>query len=103
MSENTIDLFGVKVQLSPYARTPEEIRKARNKKYSQARGWAAPPGTGPEGESCRTCAHSYVGNKSGKKNYWKCALVKATKGAGTDIRLKWPACRRWKQKEESDG
>jgi len=29
---------------------------------------------------------------------WKCGLVKATGGPGTDIRLKWAACSRWEAK-----
>lgn len=32
------------------------------------------------------------------KRYWKCGLVKATGGPGTDIRLKWAACSRWEAK-----
>jgi len=60
-------------------------------------GYAARPGSGPAGESCRTCACSY--SKALGKNYWKCSLVKATGGPGTDIRLKSPACSQWRRKE----
>ena len=42
------------------------------------------------GETCGTC-----GNLRGS-GYYKCALVKSTHGAGTDIRRSWPACARWK-------
>lgn len=62
-----------------------------------ARGYAAPPGSGPEGESCRTCARAYSIDYHDKR-YWKCALVKQTHGLGTDIRLKSPACSRWEGK-----
>jgi hypothetical protein len=60
----------------------------------QAKGNAAPIGSGPAGETCRTCAHSY-GLAGGSKHYFKCRLVKATSGPGSDIRLKWAACARW--------
>lgn len=56
----------------------------------------APCGTGPEGEHCRTCKHATkVGHHDAK--YWKCGkMVHAwTRGAGSDIRLKWDACREW--------
>lgn len=57
------------------------------------RAYAAHPGSGPRGETCRTCAHSY--GRQFSKTYWKCDLVKATGGAGTDIKLRSPACSRW--------
>lgn len=57
----------------------------------------APIGTGPVGETCRTCCHAY---KQGyhDRSYWKCGLVEETRGSGTDIRLKWLACRQWDAK-----
>lgn len=59
------------------------------------RGHAARPGTGPEGETCGSCAHYSVQRYS--KTYRKCALTKAawTHGPGTDIRAKDPACSKW--------
>jgi len=67
------------------------------KKKGQAKGWAAPPGSGPTGETCGTCAHAYA-NHGHRKTFWKCELVRATLGPGTDIRLKWAACHRWEAK-----
>lgn len=67
-------------------------------KRGQAKGSAAPIGSGPRGETCGTCKHAYSRN-GGRRNYWKCDLVKATGGPGSDIRLKWPACSRFDQKE----
>lgn len=52
-----------------------------------------PPGTGPEGETCGTCGHHVVHIWS--KRYHKCALVKPTRGPGTDIRVRSPACAKW--------
>lgn len=62
---------------------------------SHDRAHAAPPGTGPEGETCKSCAHLYRNRMA--KIYLKCALRRAhwTGGAGTDVRARDPACARW--------
>lgn len=56
---------------------------------------------GPAGETCRHCQHA-IGTRHGKKTYYKCAIAKRahSKSAGTDIRLKDPACARF-EKEPS--
>ena len=46
------------------------------------------------GETCGTCGHRRS-NSWGRKTYYKCGLRKATAGPGTDLRLKWAACRLW--------
>lgn len=60
---------------------------------------AAPPGTGPEGETCKSCLHIYRNRLS--KVYLKCDLMRAhwTGGGGTDIRAKDPACSKWERGE----
>lgn len=68
-------------------------------KRGQPKGFAAPIGSGPQGETCKSCQHAYC--RSFAKTYWKCALVKATGGPGSDIRLKWAACSRWEAKQGS--
>ena len=57
--------------------------------------YAAVPGGGPLGERCNTCKH-FV-RRSWDKTYLKCDLVRAwwTKGAGSDVRAKSPACSKW--------
>lgn len=90
------DLFGNEVPVSEFARKPGD----KNRRYSNARGYAAPPGSGPAGETCATCKHSYLHHRSGSKNWYKCALVKPTRGAATDLRLKWAACSRWEADKE---
>lgn len=55
----------------------------------------ARPGTGPAGETCRTCAHRRqikVAN-----TYQKCGLMERhwTGGTGTDIKAAWAACNHW--------
>lgn len=74
------DLFGV------------EIHDTKN----PVRGYAGSPGAGPREEFCRTCSHSYC--RATTRRYWKCDLVRATCGSGTDIRLKSPACQFWSAK-----
>ena len=80
-----IDLFGKKQKafVDPY--------KGRSKAHP------ARPGTGPKGETCRTCAN----RKSFRyhmKFYHKCNFVKWSHGLGTDLRLKDPACKFWEKK-----
>lgn len=70
--------------------------KEPNRKPTVRKGYAAIPGTGPAGETCKTCTHA-VGTGNCSKVYHKCYLMKAhwTGGQGTDILLKSPACRNW--------
>lgn len=67
----------------------------RGKHYVQPRGYAAPPGTGPKGETCGSCAHHCALRYA--KNYHKCGLNRArwTGGRGTDILVRSPACSKW--------
>lgn len=59
-------------------------------------GYAAPPGSGPAGETCKTCDNVVrVGLSS--KHVHKCELVKWTGGRGTDVCVTAPACRFWKK------
>ena len=64
---------------------------------TRANGYAARPGTGPEGEKCKTCAHKYANEMRSGKVFWKCQLMRHcwTGGTGTDIRVNSPACSRW--------
>lgn len=85
------DIFGNEV-------TEAEARRLMKRKGTQPNGYAAPPGSGPSGETCRTCAHIYRVETGSRKTFRKCALVKPTHGPGTDIRAKAPACRRWERR-----
>lgn len=87
-----------------YKRQAEQARLLRSAGRAPARkptaknGYAAPPGTGPDGKTCRTCAHKRsMGN--GAKHFIKCDLRRATwtKGEGTDILAKSPACSRYQE------
>lgn len=76
-----------------------EIPEVEKPKPGQPKGNPAPIGSGPEGETCKSCDHSQR-HAGGTKYFWKCGLVKPTHGPGTDIRLKWAACRFWKKPEQ---
>jgi hypothetical protein len=64
------------------------------------RGYAALPGTGPEGKTCRDCKHKQTQSNTGNKSWIKCELMRAawTHGPGSDIRAGSPACRRFEPK-----
>lgn len=84
------DMFGNEVTVEEAKR----LLKAKSK--PQKRGYAAPPGSGPAGETCRSCAH-YRSVNGGSKNFPKCELMRSvwTHGYGTDILARAPACREW--------
>lgn len=86
------DIFGNEV-------SEAEARRMLKRKTPQPKGYAAPPGTGPAGETCKSCRHIYRVETGGRKAFRKCALIKATAGPGTDILAKAPACRRWEAPE----
>jgi hypothetical protein len=71
------------------------VTQKRKRREPVPRGYAALPGTGPAGETCRSCKH-YT-RREMAKTYLKCGLMTAywTGGGGSDIRAKSPACRHW--------
>lgn len=66
-------------------------------------GYAAPPGTGPEGKTCKDCAHKQRLGNYGGKSFLKCELRRATwtHGEGTDILARSPACSKFVPQEPS--
>lgn len=82
------DLFGEEIT-SP-APLPPGVRHK-----TQAKGYADNPGTGPAGETCKTCKHR--ARIEHAKVYQKCLLAKYrwTGGPGSDIKVASPACSRW--------
>ena len=88
-----VDLFGP----APVQPSPVQLKRRR---AAEARGYAAPPGTGPAGETCKTCKHYTI--RSFAKDYRKCLLMQAhwTGGAGTDIKARSPACRKFEPDSE---
>lgn len=84
----TQDLFGE----APAQIAPLQIKRQRAREH---RGYAAQPGTGPAGETCKSCRHYVI--KQMANTYRKCALRRGqwTGGAGTDVKARAPACSRW--------
>ena len=53
-------------------------------------------GSGPKGETCRTCQYATrIGGYS--KTFYKCGRTREswTSSERTDIKLRWPACSEW--------
>ena len=75
--------------------TEEQALRQMKRKTTQPNGYAARPGSGPEGETCGSCKHLYRNRLA--KTYLKCALMRRhwTGGAGTDVKARAPACRNW--------
>ena len=88
MKPNATDLFGQSFD-------PRNLPGGGAHKGTRPGGYAAPPGSGPEGQTCSTCAHYAVVKRSG--TYRKCGLLRAvwTHGPGTDILARSPACSKW--------
>lgn len=82
-----MNIFGEKITLKSQTPPPK--------------GYAARPGTGPAGETCRTCKHMY--RKLMSKTYLKCLLRKQfwTGGRGSDVLARSPACSFWERKEDA--
>lgn len=83
--------------------TREQRAKLFDYHHPKKRGHAAPPGTGPEDETCGTCAFCRrIGTYS--KVFFKCAKRsgKWTHGYATDIRKRDRACSEWARIEESE-
>lgn len=71
--------------------------KPRGKHYIEPRGYAAPPGTGPEGETCGSCEHL-----ARFRRFPKCALNHGawTHTRRTDVLVRAVACQRWERAKE---
>lgn len=87
------DMFGNEI-------TEDEAQRKVKARDPQPQGYAALPGTGPDGETCGSCRH--LARVQHAKTYLKCGLMRAywTRGTRTDVRAKAPACRRWEKEEE---
>ncbi len=74
--------------------------RERKRGSPQRRGYANPPGTGPEGETCGTCKHHVIKRMS--RRYHKCYLTRQTwtGGQGSDILVRAPACKLWEREED---
>lgn len=64
---------------------------------TQPNGHFARPGTGPEGETCKTCAHRVRNELRSGRVFQKCGKARErwTGGRGSDIRVTDAACVGW--------
>lgn len=94
---NETDLLGEIIKESEVALN----KFGKKKRKTKANGYAAQPGFGPAGETCKTCAN-YCRVQGGGRRWPKCLLRKPfwTHGPGSDIRAKSPSCRYWEKKVE---
>lgn len=76
-----------------FSLTPTPIRDPILSGRGYTGGYAARPGTGPEGATCKECQH-YRRVPGGANTYLKCALMRErwTGGPGSDIKAGSPAC-----------
>lgn len=91
------DLFGNPIlPASPVNRSPVTGKKRCN---TRANGYAARPGTGPQGETCKSCRHKHANEMHSGRVFWKCGLMKHcwTGGRGSDVLMSSPACSRWEK------
>ncbi len=90
-----IDLFG---NPDPTADVVISEYTGKEKRVTKRGGYAARPGSGPEGETCKTCNHA-TRTSGGGSRFYKCGVVRHrwTHGPGSDIRLSSPACSLWEK------
>ena len=81
MTATDLDLFGEPVRL---IKRPD--------------AYASPPGSGPDGATCRTCGN-LLRAKIGNTTASKCVLVNPGGGAATDINMHTAACRQYEARE----
>lgn len=79
-----------------FASLPEHAAPEKPVRIKAKGLYAALPGTGPEGETCRSCDN--LSGKRMSRRYYKCELTRAlwTGGPGTDVKVRSPACSKWK-------
>lgn len=78
---------------------PPGMAAAAKRKTPLPTGYAWQPGTGPEGETCQTCAH--LARIEYAKTYLKCGKNRAawTHGRKTDVLARSPACKFWERED----
>lgn len=76
-------------------RGKDPTKPRKRSKDPEPAGYADQPGTGPAGETCKTCRHLFRNRLA--KTYLKCRLAAAiwTGGRKTDVLAGSPACRLW--------
>lgn len=106
---NFVNIHGQPVSMADWyqeqARTARLLRSAgipEKRKPTVKNGYAALPGTGPDGMTCKDCQHKRSMGNYGGKRYIKCELRRETwtHGEGTDILASSPACSQFAARKE---
>lgn len=94
------DLFALDRALTPAERNRLSGKTAGGHRRPKAKGYAAPPGSGPAGETCGSCGHLHR-SSTPHRTYFKCDLMQRgwTHGAASDVKARSPACSRWEAPE----
>lgn len=81
------------------ALSPADRKRAMARLKSKKTGHAWQIGSGPTGETCKSCRHYTIKQMGG--SYRKCGLMRQhwTSGPGTDIKASDPACKKWEKSE----
>jgi hypothetical protein len=97
LSEYTIN--GVPITLPKDLSQQRASTMRREAEIAKGRHPFGGPLREPHDETCGSCAHCTAVEFN--RTYHKCALMRAswTKGPGSDLRKKWPACERWQAKD----
>ena len=72
--------------------------KKRGKHYVKPKGYAGTPGSGPKGETCKTCKH-YTRAGYHNRVHLKCGLVQWAHSRSNDILAGSPACQFWEAEQ----
>lgn len=81
----------------PHGASADRRRTLRNQQNIAAglhpTGWKLRE---PAGQTCGSCNHCRK-NATYNRTFYKCGLMRGswTRGSGSDIRIKWPACSLW--------
>jgi hypothetical protein len=83
--------------------TASEQPRPKHWKREGENATPSPIGSGPPGETCKTCIHDTKLDYHGK-TYHKCGLMQKhwTHGGASDIKLRWAACSHWNAKHFFD-
>lgn len=97
---SSLDMFG-----GEYTDKTEVVdvreEKPKKRKPTQPNGYAMPPGTGPDGKTCRSCKHRYINRTRAGYTHPKCELIRSnwTNGRGSDIKVSSSACAKYEDKD----
>jgi hypothetical protein len=80
------------------------IPAGKHRRTTAPKGYAALPGSGPAGKTCRQCKHRVIACPGGSKTFPKCGLMRNcwTHGRGTDIKVSSPACKMFEEKPNGE-